>query len=487
VQSGNQLGIYLRQDRATVVCLASQGRDRKLLDCFSVRTDGEESDPKVLYERIARTCGERKVRFAEAAVALDCAAVMQHAVHSDFSDAKKVAATVRFDTEETLATDVTDLAVSFRIASSDDEGAGLDVFTAPRPVLTEVIESLQNCGIDPVAIDPDVCCLSRYLAQCAEAQEDTESGTLYAALSDSRGYLVMLSGEREPLTYRTFLIGASQDRPSLLAREATVTAALVAAHPAGQLRVFDASGDLALDAVRERTGLRVAPCDLAALAGIEPGDISDCASAVDFALAYGAALGLTERANSVNLRNDHMPFLGKKMRLQKAVRFLSVSVTILLLALGVFVHSQLLRENRSREALRAKLEPDYLAVMPGRTKLPGTMKGAVADLAKALKNLKAEKTGIGADQDSVSAKLTLVLRALNACAKDTGLNVQSITITTTSITVEGTTSGHHNAANVLMPAIEKEGLRVLSNRIDREDDHDKFSVTLEPKKQTQGK
>ena len=42
MQSGNQLGIYLRKDRATVVCLASQGREKKLLDCFSVSIEGEE-------------------------------------------------------------------------------------------------------------------------------------------------------------------------------------------------------------------------------------------------------------------------------------------------------------------------------------------------------------------------------------------------------------------------------------------------------------
>lgn len=487
MRSGNQLGIYLRKDRATVVCLASQGRDRKLLDCFSVRVEAGEADPKVLYDRIVRACDERKVRFAEAAVALDCATVMQHAVHSEFSDARKVAATVRFDTEETLATDVTDLAVSFRIASSDEEGAGLDVFTAPRAVLTEVIESLQGNGLDPVAIDPDVCCLSRYLAEYAEAQEDAENSTLYAALSDCRGYLVVLSGEREPLTYRTFLVGASQDKTSLLAREALVTTALVATQPAGRLRVFDASGDVLRESVAERTGFSVEPCDLAALAGVEPADLADCANAVDFALAYGAALGLTAKADSVNLRNDHMPFLGKKLRFQKAVRFLSVSLTILMLAVGIFVHSQLLRENRYRSDLRAKFEPDYLAVMPGKTKLPDTMKMAVGDLERALRTLKAEKTGIGADQDSVSAKLTLVLKALNSCAKETGLNLQSVTITPSTISVEGTTSGHHNAANVLMPGIEKSGLQVLSHRIDPEDDHDKFALTLEPKKQTQGK
>ena len=120
---------------------------------------------------------------------------MQHSVHSEFSDPKKIAATVRFDTEETLATDVSDVAVTFRIASTDDEGAQLDVFTAQRAVLTDIIQSLQINGIDPVAVDPDIYCLSRYLLEYAGAQEESESSTLYAVLSDHRGYLVVVSGQ----------------------------------------------------------------------------------------------------------------------------------------------------------------------------------------------------------------------------------------------------------------------------------------------------
>ena len=91
---------------------------------------------------------------------------------------------------------------------------------------------------------------------------------------------------------------------------------------------------------------------------------------MDFALACGAALAPAEKADSVNLRNDHMPYLGKKRRQQNAVRLLSISVTILLLAVGVYFHSQLIRVNKQRESLRDKLEVDYLAVMPGEKKLP---------------------------------------------------------------------------------------------------------------------
>ncbi len=172
MESGNYLGIYWSKNRATVVCLAPGGRERKVLDCFSVAAAGEEQGQQTLADRIIQACRQRKVHFAAAAVALDCASFMQHTVHSEFSDPKRIAATVRFDTEEALATDISEMAVAFRVTSSSEEGSNLDVFTAQRSVLSEVILSLQSNGIDPLAVDPDVCCLARYLAEYAQATRD---------------------------------------------------------------------------------------------------------------------------------------------------------------------------------------------------------------------------------------------------------------------------------------------------------------------------
>jgi len=465
-----------------VVCLAGQGRDRKLLDCFSVRVEGEEVNWQTLCDRIAQVCRERKVLFAGAAVALDCGAFMQHAVHSEFSDPRKVAATVRFDTEEALATDVSDVAVAFRIVSTGEEGAQLNVFTAQRAVLTEIIDRLQVNGIDPMTIDPDVCCLSRYLVEYAGTQRAAEGGTLYASLSDCRGYLVAVSGPGEVPTLRAFLIGSTQDRTSLLVREALVTTALAEAiHPVKQLCVFDASGELLSHSISERMARPVIECHLPALAGIEPEALADGVNAVDFALAYGAILGLEERTSSVNFRNDHLPFLGKRLRQQKAVRFLSISLTILLLAVGIFFHSQLLRENQHRAMFRAKFEPDYLAVMPGRKELPKTMGEAISNLERALRILRAERTGTG-DQGSVSGRLTQVLKALNSCAKQTGLAIDAITLTTTNTVINGATTGQRNAVDVVLDALRKEGLEVGPRSVTREGEQDKFTVTLPVKK-----
>lgn len=485
MQSGNRLGIYLRDNRATVVCLASQGRESKLVDCFSVSVEGDGVNQQTLCDRIVHVCNERKIRFTETAVALDCAAFMQHAVHSEFSDPKKIAATVRFDTEEALATDVSDVAVAFRIASTAEEGVQLNVFTAQRAMLTEIIQHLQINGIDPVIIDPDICCLSRYLLEYAEKPQGAEGGTLYALLSDSRGYLVATGGPGDVAALRTFLAGGARDRTSLLVRETLVTTGLAeGANPVSHLCVFDASGGLDAQSIGQRMARPVSECDLLAAAGIEPDAIADCSDAVDFALAYGAALGLAERTSSVNFRNDHMPFLGKKMRQQKAIRFASICLTILLLAAGIFFHSQLLRENQNRATLRAKLEPDYLTVMRGKTTLPNKMRDAVNDLERALRVLKNEKTGVG-DQESVSGRLTKVLQALNNCARQTGLTVDSITISQNSVTVNGATSSRREAVNVVIEAMKKEGLEVGNHSVTPEGEQDKFSMTMELKKQAQ--
>ncbi len=480
MESGNHLGIYWSKNKATVVCLAPPGRERKVLDCFAVLVDGQEQGQQTLADRVVQMCRQRKVKFTDVAVALDCASFMQHVVHSEFSDPKRIAATVRFDTEEALATDISEMAVSFRIASPGEEGANLDVFTAQRATLSDILLSLQSHGIDPVAVDPDVCCLARYLAEYAQTAEPSEQSTLYALLSDSRGYLVAMSGAGQTSVLRTFLLGSAQERTAVLARETLVTTALVdTGHPVGRLCVFDAQSGLRTEFLHEGTGLPVSACDPAALAHVKSSETGEEVNGVDFALACGAALAPAEKVNSVNLRNDHMPYLGRKRRVQNAVRLLSLAVTILLLAVGVFFHSQLIRVNKQRESLRDKLELDYRAVMPGETKLPTPMKQGVDKLGSTLRRLQNDKAGV-MEQGSIAAKLTMVLQGINACARQTDLNVRSIAITDTSIVVNGDTSSRESTVNVMGAAMEKVGLKIDRQSVNREGERDTFSITLKP-------
>ena len=155
MQGQNYLGIYLSKDRATVLCLGPQAQDVKLLGCFSVSLEEpEQANPQALAGLIARGCAERQLQFSEAVVAIDCAMFMQHKLHSDFSDQKQIAATIRFDTEEALATDISEAAIAFEIAASDQTGSSLNVFTAQRKILSDILVGLQANNIDPISIEP---------------------------------------------------------------------------------------------------------------------------------------------------------------------------------------------------------------------------------------------------------------------------------------------------------------------------------------------
>ncbi len=486
MESQNRIGIYLRKDRATVVCLASQGRDKKLLGCFTVGVDGsDEQNQQTLADGIAQECKARRLKFAEAYVALDCALFMQHRVHSDFADRKKIAATVRFDTEEALATDVSEMAVAFRIVSSGDSGATLDVFTAERSVLSDVLMSLQSNGVDPITVDPDVYCLSRYLGEYGRSKEGQASGALYALLSDSRGYLVgMSANSQDASTLRAFLVGPNQDRTALLAREATVTTALAeTAGPLGKLCVSDAAGQVDTQSLGKKVSLPVDSYDLPTAAGIEADEITDCPNAVDFVVAYGAALSQPHTDANVSFRNDHMPYLGKKLRVQKAVRFLSISVAILLMAVGIHFQAQLMRVNRQRQALRDKLEPDYLAVMLNKRKLPPTMSEALRDVQGELRRVTRGKAGEWTDQTSVPARLAQVLEAFNKCARQADLNVKTVRISN-STNITGDTSSRSKLQAVL-DALEAVGLTVGPTGVSPDDNGVTFTITIEPPKTVQ--
>jgi hypothetical protein len=482
VESRCNIGIYLRSDRATVVCLASQGREGKLLDSFSIAVEGQgQQNQQVLADQISERCLQHGLKIVEATVALDCTLFMQHRLHSDFADVRKIAATVRFDAEEALATDISDLAVAFRVVSSDESGSTLDVFTVQRSVLSDILLSLQSNGIDPVSVEPDLWLLSRCLREGGDGAEDS---VLFALLSDCRGYLVGLDDSQGVSVMRAFPVSPSQDRNELLTREILVSAALAeSATSPKRVCVTDAAGRVDIRGLATKVGLPVDSCDLDAMLKMGDRQTEDGPNSVDFAIAYGALLTKGQAADSLNFRNDHMPFLGKKMRIQKAVRSLSIALTILFLALGVFTQTKLLKVNQDTQRLFDWFEPRYVAVMVDGNRLPKTMGEAVRNLESTLRRIRREKSGEYTGQESVPAKLSQVLNALIDCTAATDLRIDSITITSSGILINGNTSSRSNTDKVFA-AVEAAKLEIGSHAYDERNNRDTFTMTVKPAKQT---
>jgi hypothetical protein len=80
----------------------------------------------------------------------------------------------------------------------------------------------------------------------------------------------------------------------------------------------------------------------------------------------------------------------------------------------------------------------------------------------------------------------LVLQGINGCARQTDLNIRSIVITDTSIVVNGDTSSRENTVNGLRAAMEKVGLTITRQGVNREGERDTFSINLTPDKKGKG-
>jgi len=488
VESQNYLGIYISRDTATVVSLALIGRHEKLLGCFSVSVEEQEQAKlQVLAGLIARGCAERNLEFSEVSAALDCAMFMQHNLHSEFTDPKQIAVTVKSDTEEALATDIADVALAFEITLAGQAGSEITVFTAQRKILSEVLLSLQQYNLDPVTIEPDVNCLSRLIAAKASSAQARQPGTLFGILSGRNGYLIAPpvstgAGTQKASKTRTFLVGPTQDRGALLTREVLVTAALVGGgEPINCLKVFDSAGTVDHQQLSEKLSHdKIEGVDWLA-AEAESRTTADCADTVDFAIAYGAALAHSEKGQRVDFRDDFSPFQGKKIKMQKALKFAAISVTGLLIFVGLYFQTQLFSINKYRRALSDKFAKDYSAVMLGQ-KSPEDINAAVRKLGSELRRIRDAKKGLitREGEKSISSKLTLVLTAFNKCAAQTSLDIKTISITARDIIITGDTSSRPNTLK-FYNTVKNNGLEISRDFYELKGARDSFSITVVPK------
>ena len=483
MEQQNYLGIYIAREGATVVCLGGGGRENKLLGCFSVSAEEpEQPNWHTLASLIAQGCTQRELKFSEVAVALDCALFTQHSVHSEFTDHKQIASTVRFDAEEALATDIADVAVAFKIDSTDETGSNLTVFTAKRKVLSEILSSLQSNNLDPVTMEPDINCLAGFIRENVSVGEDLHP--VFGVLAARSAYMIAFPSSQKSPAIRTFLVDPNQDKTELLERQLPVTVALFAAsgEAINCLKVIDSAGSVNCQRLRERLGFEADTVDLAQAFEEQPQDIADT-DPVDLAIAFGSCLAGMGRFESINFRSDFSPFAGRKMRLQKALKFLSVSVTVLLLAVGTYLQMQMLEKSRYHSRLRSKFTKDYLAVMLEEKRLPAKTRDAAKKLSTEYRRIESEKKGLLdlTGKKAVSAKLQLLLEAFNKCAGRTTLEINSISITTKSISIAGSTSSRPNTLK-LRNALKQTKLGSLQERLQTKGNRDSFNITIMPQR-----
>ena len=91
-----------------------------------------------------------------------------------------------------------------------------------------------------------------------------------------------------------------------------------------------------------------------------------------------------------------------------------------------------------------------------------------------------EGKGLITEKTTVSSKLTLVLSAFNKCAKQTDLNIKTLSITSQNITITGDTSGRQKTT-IFFNQLRESGLAVDRPNFTTKGNRDGFNITVTPK------
>jgi hypothetical protein len=460
-----------------------EGGTLQVWNCFTVAAaePAQNEEPKSLAQLISAACIERQLKFDEVTLAVDCGMFTQHSVHSEFTSDRQIAQTIRFDAEESLATDASKLAIAFHVTSSDESGSNVSVFSAQRTVMTDILADLQNNKLEPVAMEPDAVCLVRFIQYAFAPEEGTHP--LYAMLGQGYGYFIAAGKTRSDWPIRTFLIGPNQNRNSLLASQIPMTVAtLNVSEPVDSLRLLDSTNTVDIQKAARVSGLEAQQTDMGPMLGSVAAGMTETPDAVDFAIACGAALGHFEKSR-VDFRQDFMPYQGRKILLENTLKMLSIAVTVMLLAVGLYFQLRLFKSTSYMGMLHKNMRNEYAAVFG---KMPAASEGDKAMLDRLKRELiRIQKVKSGqlstGGETSVSALLTYVLETLNNVPSDVHLDIDFITVGTKSIIIAGNTASRQNTIALFNAIDAHEHLRTSQNTYETKNGRDEFRVTVLPK------
>lgn len=489
MEEKGSLGIFLLSDKAVAVWVSSDA-EGSVLHQLCIRPS--ENEPVTSALQAARAVMRQGYAFEEVFVAIDCSFYTQYDLHSEFSDYRQIESTIKFDAEEAATTDAMNLAVAFEVTEVQSSGSQVTVYTADRQLLTDILLDLQEGGLDPTLMEPDVVCLARVLEQTVKLSECSES--LFVALAGNNCYMLRPNPGNAPVV-RTFLVEQGKDATSSLIREVLLaTAANHGNKPLKSVVLIGNTEGIDTALLNQRTGLNImtqtpetalhrtpesdsgAPAELLTSYDVMDGDMT----AAELLIAYGAAIAARDRGHGVDFRKDFMPYQGKRKVMEGSLRLIGVSLTVLLLAVAVFFQLKTLNMKGYKSRLENKNLEQYKAVMgsaPPRGANPSTK------LKSVYKRAEDEKDGVGSgDNTSVPAKLTFFLEAVNRCPKNVDINIRQIDISERSMTVKGDTN-NRTATNALLNEIKKHPQLALGTyRYERDGNRDRFDIAVEPKK-----
>ena len=475
MEQTNSLGLYLSHTRAVAVWMSEKDQGTITAAMDIVPTEGESAQTIAL--EAARKVRQQGGTVERVFVVLESSYYTQYCLHSEFSDARQVENTIKFDAEEAAATDAMNLAVTFTIIGALPTGSEVMAFSADRQTMTDILLDLQEGGVDPVMMEPDGVCLTRALERTVRLSEHPDS--LFVLVAEENCYILQPGKAGFAPKLRSFLSGAEQNRTAMLIREVLqARAGWDEANPLKKVVFVQAPQGVDQQALAARTGLevRLEP----ALEKIPSENSLDRQlPAGAFLIAVGAALAPFGKSPSADFRRDFMPYQGKRRIMETSLRLVSISLSVLFIAMGIFFQYRAYRVNSSTEAVKTKLAEEYRGAMYGAN--PPAAETVNSRLKRALNTAKRAQEGLGpGDDKSVPAKLTFLLEAINSSPKTVDVMIQRISVTERSMQAKGDTNSRKSTLELFESIKKHPKLKFGSERLGMVGARDAFEFTVEP-------
>jgi hypothetical protein len=339
-----------------------------------------------------------------------------------------------------------------------------------------MLDDLKTGNLDPTAIEPDIVCLTRFFRHYLDFSENDNS--ILTIFSQRSCYIIVNPPESQNMpVVRSFLVSSSQNKTAVLASQIPITiASLKLARPITSLLIAGRTETIDYDKLAERTGLKVETIDLPLPENADQSALAAQITGADFAIAYGSALSELTKTPKTDFRRDFAPYMGKKLVLQKTLRLISVSLTILMLALGAYFQLKTFRKNKYTSRLEDKMRAEYSAVMLG--KKPPAQEPIPSRLRREYTAILKREKGLLGDDESIPAKLTRIFEALNSSPGKIDLNVETIVITAKTIRITGDTNKRSGTLG-LFKSFKKKKFKILKETLTQKGTRDTFIVTLE--------
>jgi hypothetical protein len=473
VEQTNYLGVYPTTEGIYAAVLSDKGHAAGVR-CFFVPLVASESGQPALTAAVKQVL-QQAGPCEESAVAVRGSLISQYDLHSEFTDPRQIENTIRFDAEEAAATDAATMAVAFEITGSASRGSEISIYTAGRQTLTDILLDLQAGGLDPTVMEPDAVCLARTMEKINTV--DTV-GKMFLLIFGRTCFLLTFRGDNFAPKVRIFLLPDEPDKTAALSRQVILT---IAGLPAAAIKtVVLASSTQNIDPAEmsRLTGVPVEPLDLRQQLNIQIPQDTAAEQADGFLFACGSAMALAGRGRRADFRRDFMPYQGRRKLLQKSLRLVSVSLTILFVMLGLYFQSRAVRIKNYTSQQQQKSAADFTAAMRGIK--PPSSESIGSRLRRELKNVK-DMQQYGLVEGSVVARLTYVLEAINSSPPSVSVIIKSITITDRSISVIGDTNSRKSTRE-LFDAIKKHNkLDVSEERFNAAGNRDEFVISLKTK------